>query len=72
MNMGVIKRKKRRALVRHSECVACGCCVKVCPMKAIEIVKGIMAQVNAEKCVGCGKCAAECPASVIAMVEVDI
>ena len=63
--------KKRKALVDQAYCVACGCCVKVCPMKAIEIVKGIMAQVNTEKCVGCGKCARECPASVIGIVEVE-
>ena len=52
------------------ECVACGCCVKVCPMQAIAIVRGIMAEVTEGKCVGCGKCARECPASVIAMQEV--
>ena len=34
------------------ECVACGCCVKVCPLQAIEIVRGVMAQVRQDKCVG--------------------
>lgn len=58
-------RKKRKAVVDQSACVACGCCVKVCPMQAIEIVRGIMAQVASDRCVGCGKCAKECPASVI-------
>ena len=52
------------------ECVACGCCVKVCPVQAIEIVRGVAARVNTDKCVGCGKCAAECPASVIRIEEV--
>ena len=52
------------------ECVACGCCVKVCPLGAISVFRGIQAVVNREKCVGCGKCAAECPASVIRIREV--
>ena len=65
-------RKKRKAFVAQVDCVACGCCVKVCPLGAIQIVKGIMAQVNMDKCVGCGKCAKECPASVIEIREVNV
>lgn len=64
-------RKKRKAFVDKKNCVACGCCMKVCPMHAIEIYKGIVARVNFEKCVGCGKCARECPASVIEIQEVQ-
>ena len=64
-------RKKRKAFVAQEDCVACGCCVKVCPLGAIRIVKGIMAQVNMDQCVGCGKCAKECPASVIEIREVE-
>lgn len=64
-------KKRRKARVDTSACVACGCCVKVCPMKAIEIVRGIAARVDPDKCVGCGKCAAECPASVIEIREVE-
>jgi len=63
-------RKKKKAFVAQGDCVACGCCVKVCPLSAIQIVKGIMAQVNMDQCVGCGKCAKECPASVIEIREV--
>jgi len=63
---------KRKALVDKAHCVACGCCVKVCPMGAVSIVKGIMAQVDDLKCVGCGRCAKECPASVISIVEVEV
>ena len=65
--MSVQKRKK--AQVEQNLCVACGCCVKVCPKSAIEIWRGIMAKVNMEKCVGCGKCAKECPASAIQIEE---
>ena len=63
-------RKRRKAIVDEAHCVACGCCVKVCPLRSIEIVQGLTARVNEEKCVGCGKCARECPASVIAIREV--
>lgn len=61
---------KRKAKVSIPECVACGCCIKVCPKNAISIPKGIYAEINSELCVGCGKCAKECPASVIT-VEVS-
>ena len=66
-----VVRKKRKAVVEQRDCVACGCCVKVCPKGAIEIFKGVMAQVEEDKCVGCGKCAKECPASIIEIREVD-
>lgn len=67
-----VKRKRRRAKVDQRLCVACGCCVKVCPMGAIAVVKGVYAQVDAAKCVGCAKCAAACPASVIEMSEATL
>lgn len=51
------------------ECVACGCCARVCPKEAIQIAWGISARVDQEKCVGCGKCAKICPAAVIDIVE---
>ena len=63
------ERKGRRAVVDAAACVACGCCVKVCPLAAIEIFRGVAARVNWEKCVGCGRCARECPASVIEIQE---
>ena len=64
-------KKKRKAFVQQSGCVVCGCCVKVCPLGAIQIMNGIMAEVDMTKCVGCGKCAKECPASVIIIREVE-
>ena len=64
--------KKRRAYVQQKDCVACGCCVKVCPVKAIQIDRGLYAQVNEDKCVGCGKCAKEYPATVIEIREVTV
>lgn len=63
------RRRKRSARVEKELCVACGCCVKVCPLSAIWIFRGIYAAVDTEKCAGCGKCAVECPASVIQIRE---
>ena len=62
------KKIRKKASIPLNECVACGCCVKVCPLGAIRIYKGIYAQVDEAKCVGCGKCAKECPASIIDVV----
>lgn len=66
------KRKRRRAAVNQEYCVACGCCMKVCPMSAIRVIRGVAAQVDESKCVGCGKCAKECPASIIEIREVEV
>ena len=68
MNQNPI-RISRRAVVREDTCVACGCCVKVCPRGAIQILRGITARVNRARCIGCGKCVRECPASVITWEE---
>ncbi len=58
---------KRKAIVNIRECVACGCCIKICPRGAISIPKGIYAEIDKSLCIGCGKCAKECPASIITM-----
>ena len=62
---------RRSAFVDIDSCVACGCCVKVCPLGAISVDRGIAAKVDPQRCVGCGKCAKECPASVISIQEVS-
>lgn len=64
------KKLRKKASVLQAECVACGCCLKVCPRDAIHIEKGMFAVISMTKCIGCGKCAKECPASVIGMKEV--
>jgi Pyruvate/2-oxoacid:ferredoxin oxidoreductase delta subunit len=63
------QKRIRRAVISVDGCVACGCCVKVCPKTAIQIFKGVFAEVDLASCVGCGKCAKECPASVISIEE---
>ena len=62
---------RRNAFVDTDSCVACGCCVKVCPLGAISVDRGIAAKVDPQRCVGCGKCAKECPASIISIQEVS-
>ena len=69
--MGTTIREKRRAAVDQARCVACGCCVKVCPLSAIQVWNSVSARVDTDKCVGCGKCVKECPARVIALKEVQ-
>lgn len=59
---------KKRASITQ-DCVACGNCIKSCPMGAITVNNGIYAIIDQSKCVGCGKCAEVCPAGVIKVVE---
>ncbi len=66
-----MERKRKKALVDQTLCVACGCCMKVCPLQAVKVVKGMMAEVDWNKCVGCGRCVKECPASIISLQEVE-
>lgn len=64
-------RKRRKADIDIKQCVACGCCIKVCPVGALSSYKGIHARIDLTKCVGCGRCAVECPAAVITLKEVE-
>lgn len=51
-----------------SSCVACGSCIKVCPLKGMTVPKGICAK-PPKACVGCGKCTVICPAGVITITH---
>lgn len=68
--MQTMGKRRYLAAVETGQCVACGCCVRVCPRAAIEVFHGMWARVDAGRCVGCGKCAAQCPAGVITLEEV--
>lgn len=63
---------KRKAVVDCDLCVACGTCVKECPLKIINIEQGVFAKIDTDKCVGCGKCAKSCPASVIEIKKMEV
>ena len=58
-----------KVAVIGKECVACGCCVAVCPRSALRIDSGVTACLDDKLCVGCGKCARTCPAAVITITE---
>lgn len=51
------------------ECVACGCCITVCPREALHVAFGVTARLDENRCIGCGKCAKTCPAAVITIIE---
>ena len=57
--------QRRIMTVQAEECVACGCCEKVCPRQAAAVFRGSYAVIQAELCVGCGLCAAACPAGCL-------
>jgi uncharacterized Fe-S center protein len=59
-----MSRSKKAAYI-GKDCVACGVCIKQCPLAALSIYKGLFATVDYTKCVGCSKCATACPAGVI-------
>jgi len=45
-------------------CIACGRCVKVCPLGAITMDNNL-AVIDYSKCDNCGKCIEECPRKII-------
>lgn len=62
---------RKKAIIDTNYCVACGTCVKECPLNLITIEQGVFAKVDLDKCVGCGKCAKACPASVIEIKSME-
>ena len=60
---------KKYAVVERNRCVACGVCVKECPMQAVNVWKGCYAVIDSDICIGCGKCAKSCPAGSISVMD---
>ncbi|MBS3814959.1 MAG: 4Fe-4S binding protein, partial [Hadesarchaea archaeon] len=51
-----------------TNCTACGTCVQVCPVNAIELIESNgekIPQIDLSKCVGCGACMESCPVNAI-------
>ena len=67
-----MKKFKRKAFIDSNLCVACGTCIKECPLQIIKINRDIVAEVDTPKCVGCGKCAKACPASIIEIKQMEV
>lgn len=63
-------KKKKYANILENECVACGSCIKACPMGAISVPYGTSAKIDIDLCVGCGICKKICPASVIEIITI--
>ena len=51
------------AKVKKEKCVACGACVDICPVNAIEMKD--IAVVDDGICIDCGTCVDECPSKAI-------
>ncbi|MBF0530825.1 MAG: 4Fe-4S binding protein [Deltaproteobacteria bacterium] len=51
--------------VSPKKCLACGVCVKACPMAAITLVKGESARIDDRRCVRCYCCHEMCPEKAI-------
>jgi len=71
MGLGTRAAKQRmhsdlKPQVIAEKCTACGRCVKVCPVRAIEIHHKV-ARIDYELCYGCGECVAACPYGAISI-----
>ncbi len=54
-----------RQQVDESKCIACGTCVPVCPVDAIDL--GETAKIDKAVCIGCGECMVVCPTRAIGL-----
>lgn len=54
-----------RAQVNPGRCTGCGICVSICPVEAIELIKG--RAVVSDECIVCGQCLAQCPEGAISL-----
>ncbi|MDD2227076.1 MAG: 4Fe-4S binding protein [Clostridia bacterium] len=52
-------------MIDKNKCIACGSCVSVCPVNAIEFEADGKPQIIKEKCIKCGSCVAICPTQAI-------
>ena len=55
-------------VVDPTRCMGSGACAKACPEKALGVVNGQMALINAAHCIGHGACLAACPVDAIKLV----
>jgi Pyruvate/2-oxoacid:ferredoxin oxidoreductase delta subunit len=76
-NVGIIARKKvpRDVLMAVyylrqtalDECIGCGACAEICPVKAVVMDDDDQPVVDLNWCIGCGVCMVSCPAEVITL-----
>jgi len=57
--MSLLKKKAPVHTV-YEKCLDCYKCIRMCPMKAIKVVKG-QAHIMHDRCICCGRCVTNCP-----------
>ena len=57
----------KTAVLNFGECRKCGCCVRSCPVGAIEYTLGGLK--ITEECVLCGSCVKACPFNALRLPE---
>lgn len=65
---GLMEPPSLHPVVDPARCMGSGACAKACPEKALGVVDGKMALINAAHCIGHGACAAACPVEAITLV----
>ena len=65
------QRSNYRAVIDPEECVACGLCIKRCPVDAIAEDEDGKPKVDRAKCIGCGVCVIKCPTDAIELAPVS-
>ena len=55
--------------VDQDSCIGCGTCEGRCPMAAIVVGEGDVAQVDSGRCIGCGICVPTCPSEAVFLVQ---
>ncbi len=59
-----IKRNFKKPVAITDECIACGKCLKICPIPGC-ISASKPYHIDADKCMRCAKCIAACPVGAI-------
>jgi len=54
--------------IRHEDCIMCGTCTMVCPVKALGLTASRIEHYP-EKCVDCAQCVNNCPVKVITLYK---
>ncbi|MDO5851597.1 MAG: 4Fe-4S binding protein [Methanobacteriaceae archaeon] len=55
----------KKVVQKNDNCIDCGECISVCPVKAISLDETWTIQVDSEKCIGCGFCTTTCAMKAI-------